>query len=206
MKIIFLVIITILVSSFNGNAQNKEDSTSTSKNEKPKTMKTIRVGGGDQPPAPPPPPPSPLPDFGDYPAPPPPPPPSEPRSDVREFYTVVEEMPMFPDSSCLLLTDDEDKRICSNQKLMNYVYETLQYPAPARAAGITGMVVISFIVEADGQITNIKTLRDPGGKLGAEGRRIINQMKIEKGPWIPGLQRGKAVATKFNLPIRFKLN
>lgn len=194
MKTIFLVIITILVSSFNGNAQNKEESSSTSKNEKPKTTRTIRVGGGDDR------------GYGDAPAPPPPPPPSEHRSGEREVYTIVEKMPIFPDSSCLLLTDNDAKRSCSNQKIMDYVYETLQYPASARAAGITGMVVVSFVIEADGQISTIKILRDPGGKLGAEGVRIINQMSIEKGPWIPGRQRGKAVATKFNLPIRFKLD
>ncbi len=168
-----LIIIAILASTFSANAQNESASAAIPEKEKPRDIKTIKIGKNE----------------------------SDPT-----VFTIVEEMPMFPDSACLLITNRNEQKQCADRKLMEYINQTVQYPDTARALGITGMVVISFTVEADGQLSDIRILRDPGGTLGAEGLRLMNQMIAEKGAWIPGRQRGVAVAVRFNLPLRFRLN
>ena len=60
---------------------------------------------------------------------------------------------------------------------------------------------VTFIIEADGSVSNIKVLRDIGGGCGAEAVRVVKLMP----KWKPGKQHGKAVRTQFNLPIQFVL-
>jgi len=85
--------------------------------------------------------------------------------------------------------------------MLQHIYSNVVYPAEARDAGVEGMSVISFIVEADGQITNPKILRSVGYGTDKEVLRIVNNMPN----WIPGKQEGERVRVKFNLPVRFKL-
>ncbi len=119
---------------------------------------------------------------------------AEKRADV---YSVVEEMPRFPGCE----ESNEDRKKCSEQKLLQHIYTNLVYPKEARDAGIEGMVVVSFVVEKDGQITNPEILRSVGGGCGEEVLRVISTMPN----WVPGREAGKAVAVQFNLPVRFKL-
>ena len=59
-------------------------------------------------------------------------------------------------------------------------------------------VLVNFVVEKDGTLTNIKVLRDPGHNLGKEALRVLNSMKTK---WSPGYKNGVPVRTSFNLPI-----
>jgi len=63
------------------------------------------------------------------------------------------------------------------------------------------MVVVSFVVEKDGSVTDPKILRDLGGGCGKEALRIVQAMP----KWVPGKQRNQPVRVQFNLPVRFKL-
>ena len=65
-----------------------------------------------------------------------------------------------------------------------------------------GRVFITFVVEKDGSITNVKIIRDIGGGCGQEAKRVVEMMP----KWIPGKQNGKTVRVQYNLPITFKLN
>ena len=119
-------------------------------------------------------------------------------------YLAVDQMPRFP--GCEQLdTTQVAKAKCAEQALLNFIYSNVNYPVDARMEGIEGTVVITFIVEKDGSTSNYSILRDIGGGCGEEALRVVSAMNEVGAVWIPGMQNGKAVRTKFNLPIRFKL-
>ena len=107
--------------------------------------------------------------------------------DEVQIFTVVENDPEFPGGM---------------DALRKFIQKNLQYPQLARENGIEGKVYVTFVVETDGSISNIKILRDIGGGCGAEAVRIVKLMP----KWKPGTQRGKPVRVQYNLPIMFNLN
>ena len=131
--------------------------------------------------------------------PPPPPPPPAPKVDVKEIFKVVEEQPTF--KGCEDISDKMERKTCADAKLMAFIYEHIKYPPTARENNITGMVVVQFVVEPDGSISNISVVRDIGAGCGEEAMRVIKKMPA----WNPGKQRGRAVRVMFTLPVRFKL-
>lgn len=138
-------------------------------------------------------------------APPPPPPPPPPKEDdVQEIFKVVEDMPRFPGCEDLSASKDEIQA-CSNQKLLEFIYENIKYPAIARDNNIEGTVVISFVVDDKGRINDAQVVREIGGGCGAEALRVVNMMNDLPKAWTPGKQRGRAVNVLFNLPVKFKL-
>lgn len=120
----------------------------------------------------------------------------------EEIFKVVEEMPRFPGCEDAANLSREARNNCATRKMLEFIYNNIRYPAQAREAGIEGTVVISFIVETDGSITEPKTARDIGGGCGDEALRVVNLMPR----WIPGKQQGQPVRTQFNLPVRYKLD
>ena len=140
-------------------------------------------------------------DKNDAPPPPPPPPPPEPK--VREIFKVVEEMPRFP--GCEDLGTMAEKKACADKKMLEFIYANVRYPSIARENGIEGTVVVQFVVDVDGSISDVTLARDIGAKCGEEGVRIVNLMNDMPERWSPGKQRGRAVPVMFTLPIKFKL-
>ncbi len=104
----------------------------------------------------------------------------------EKVFTVVEQDPEFPGGM---------------EALLKYLAQNIKYPPLARDNGITGKVFVTFVVERDGSIANVKLLRDIGGGCGAEAIRVVKSMP----KWNPGKQRGKAVRVQFNLPVNFTL-
>ena len=135
-------------------------------------------------------------------APPPPPPPPPPEPEVDEIFKVVEEMPRFPgcDSGSA-----EEKKACADQKLLQYLYKNLKYPAIARENGVEGRVYIQFVVERDGTVQDGKIVRDIGAGCGQAALKVVNDMNNLPQRWTPGKQRGKAVRVLYTLPVTFKL-
>jgi protein TonB len=103
-----------------------------------------------------------------------------------EIFVVVEEMPQFPGG---------------DQALLNFLYGQLRYPAMALDNRIEGVVVVQFIINEKGKITNPKILRGIGGGCDEEALRVISLMP----DWKPGRQRSLPVRVRYNLPIRFEL-
>jgi protein TonB len=103
------------------------------------------------------------------------------------IFTVVEDQPAFPGG--------EEARI-------RYLQDNLRYPQMAREAGIQGTVFVTFVVERDGSVTDVRVLRGIGGGCDEEAVRVVRNMPR----WEPGRQRGQAVRVQFNMPIRFVLN
>jgi periplasmic protein TonB len=110
----------------------------------------------------------------------------EEEEEEAPIFTVVEAMPEFPGG-------DESR--------IRYLQNTLKYPQMARESGIQGRVFVTFVVERDGSISDVKVLRGIGGGCDEEAVRVIQQMP----KWVPGKQRGKPVRVQFNMPILFKL-
>jgi protein TonB len=137
-------------------------------------------------------------------APPPPPPPPPPDPVVEEIFKVVEEMPRFPGCEDQGGTTQE-KKACADKKMLEFIYKNIKYPAIARENGVEGTVVIQFVVEKDGAISDAKIVRDIGAQCGQESLRVVNLMNSENLKWIPGKQRGRPVKVQFNLPVKFKL-
>ncbi len=85
--------------------------------------------------------------------------------------------------------------------MQKIIYDNIQYPQEALDKKIQGKVILSFIVEKDGSIGEVKILKDIGYGCGDEAVRIIKSMP----KWKPAKQRGKAVRQQFTLPVIFEL-
>jgi TonB family protein len=120
------------------------------------------------------------------------------------IYVFADEAPRFPTPCETLDTTAAVKAECAQIGLLDYVYSRALYPAAAREQGISGMVVISFIVEKNGLINRPKIVRDPGGDLGLAALRSVVGMAREV-RWRPAIKDGKPVRYQFNLPIKFRL-
>ncbi|MFK7806224.1 MAG: energy transducer TonB [Saprospiraceae bacterium] len=121
--------------------------------------------------------------------------------EVETIFVVVEEMPRF-DGCEEIIADKKTRKECATNKLMQFIYSNIKYPPIARENGIEGTVVLRFVVEKDGSITDINILKDIGGGCGTEAARVIKMMP----DWIPGKQRGKEVRVQYNIPVKYKLN
>ena len=107
--------------------------------------------------------------------------------DDEEFFMVVENMPEFPGGDL---------------GLMKFIQKNVRYPAIAKEYNITGKVYVSFIVDKQGSVTNVKIVRGVDKILDAEALRVVSLLPKYK----PGKQRGKAVRVMFTIPINFTLN
>ncbi|MBK8885677.1 MAG: energy transducer TonB [Saprospiraceae bacterium] len=136
-------------------------------------------------------------------APPPPPPPPPPAPVEEEIFRVVEQMPRFP--GCEDKGTDKEKEDCAKGKMLEYIYKNLKYPAIARENGVEGQVVLQFVVDKDGSITDAKIVRDIGAGCGTAAETVVNGMNNMGQKWIPGKQRGRPVRVLYTLPVKFKL-
>lgn len=130
--------------------------------------------------------------------------PPDPIESEPDFFVVAEQMPRFPGCEQLDMSNDE-KKSCSEKKLYNYIASNLKYPSIARSNGIEGRVFVQFIVDKNGNLTDIEVVRDIGAGCGKEALRVIENMIADTGYWTPGMQRGRKVKVKYTLPIYFKL-
>ena len=106
--------------------------------------------------------------------------PEEDDDKYGEIVFFAEEMPRFP--GCEEEISKDAKRACSTKQLLSYIYKHIKYPAIARHNQIEGTVVVGFIVERNGQLSNIEILREIGGGCGKEAARVIKSMPL----WTPG--------------------
>ena len=84
---------------------------------------------------------------------------------------------------------------------MSYLGKNIKYPTIAQENGTQGRVIIQFVVERDGSITDVRVARGVDPYLDKEAVRVVKSMP--KG--IPGKQNGKAVRVKFTVPVMFRL-
>jgi len=128
------------------------------------------------------------------PAPEPPPPPIEPEIEVEE------EIFVFVETPALFATATDLNN--SNSLMMKFVMDNIKYPQMALEMEIQGKVYLSFVVEKDGSITNIKILRTPHKILSKEAIRVVKRFP----KYQAGTQRGRKVRSQQTIPIIFKIN
>jgi len=104
----------------------------------------------------------------------------------QQIFTIVEQMPEFPGGE---------------EELFKYLGKNIKYPSMARENGITGTVYVTFVVEGNGEISDVKKLRGIGGGCDEEAMRVVKAMPS----WKAGKQNGKSVRVQYNLPIKFTL-
>ena len=110
-----------------------------------------------------------------------------PKPEVEnKVFDVVEQMPSFPGGQ---------------GALMQYLANNIKYPVVAQENGVQGRVVVSFVVERDGSITDVQVVRSVDPSLDREAQRVVKSMP----KWIPGKQNGQAVRVKYNVPVSFRL-
>ena len=85
--------------------------------------------------------------------------------------------------------------------LQQFLVNHLKYPDSARAAGAQGIVLVEFVVEKDGSVTNVKVLESLWPDLDEEAVRVVRTLP----KWKPGETKGEKVRVYYNLPIRFEL-
>lgn len=110
----------------------------------------------------------------------------EPKPEVEKVFDVVEQMPSFPGGP---------------SALMEWLSNNVKYPVVAQENNVQGRVVVSFVVERDGSITDVKVVRGVDPSLDKEASRVVRAMPR----WIPGKQNGSAVRVKYNVPVAFRL-
>ena len=103
-----------------------------------------------------------------------------------KVYEVCEQMPIFEGGDAAL---------------MKYLTDSVKYPELAKKHGVQGRVVIGFIVEKDGSLTDVKVLRPVDIDLDAEVLRVVKGMP----KWIPGCQDEQLVRVRYNVPVSFRL-
>jgi protein TonB len=111
-------------------------------------------------------------------------------------FVLIEEVPVFPGCE-----DRQDKRACFQTMMIDHVKKNFSYPESAVQMGLEGRVYVSFTIEKDGSIGDIR-MRGPDKILEKEAARIIR--KLPK--MTPGKQRGKEVRVPFTLPVYFRLH
>ena len=104
----------------------------------------------------------------------------------EEVFDMVDVMPSFPGG---------------NSALMEYLNGTIRYPAVAQENGVQGRVIVSFVVERDGSITNVQIARSVDPSLDKEAMRVVRMMP----KWNPGKKNGTVVRVRYNFPVAFRL-
>ena len=112
---------------------------------------------------------------------------SNSKDSENEVFTIVEKMAEFPGGT---------------EAFGQYLSENMRYPAQAQRLGVQGRVMLQFIVEKDGSLSDITVLKGIGAGCDGEAIRILQ----ESPKWTAGTQRGEKVRQKMVVPIAFSLN
>ncbi|MCX2739899.1 TonB family protein [Pontibacter anaerobius] len=113
--------------------------------------------------------------------------PSAHAQKAEKPYTVVEQMPTFKGGE---------------NELMKFLGTNIHYPEDAVKAGVQGLVVLSFVIDANGSVSDVQVVKPLSTSTDAEATRVV---KLTDNKWVPGKQGGKVVAVKYTLPIRFAI-
>ena len=108
------------------------------------------------------------------------------KAQQEDPFTVVEQMPEFPGGM---------------EGMMTFMKDNMKYPEDAEKQKVEGRVLVQFIVEKDGSLSNVKVLRSVFPSLDAEAVRVVKAMP----KWKAVRQKGEPVRVKYTIPIMFKL-
>ena len=110
-------------------------------------------------------------------------------------FLIAETMPLFP------MQEGGNPGYGDLNTFRAWVQKNIKYPAEAFRNGEQGRVVLSFVVEKDGSVSNIQILQTPGKAFSEETRRVV----AASPKWKPGEQRGEKVRVRYTLPVDFRI-
>ena len=108
------------------------------------------------------------------------------HEEENKVFDVVEQMPSFPGGM---------------PALMQWLSQNIKYPVIAAENGVQGRVIVQFVVEKDGSVTDVHVAKSVDPSLDKEATRVVKAMPM----WNPGKQNGSAVRVKYTVPVMFKL-
>ena len=121
---------------------------------------------------------------------------------VKYVFPVIFKIPDSDDSSHYLEADVKPTFNGGDaNEFAKWVYSQLKYPEECMKAGISGRISLSFIVDTDGKVRDVKVLRGAHEKLDAEAMRVLNMSP----DWTPGTKDGKPVPVTFTFPVNFEI-
>lgn len=112
---------------------------------------------------------------------------TQPQSQDKKIYKEVDQLPVYAGGE---------------QAMLQFLATNIRYPEDAQKAGIEGLVVVSFVVNSNGTLSQIKLLKSLLDSADTEALRVVRLMT---GKWKPGKHNGKYVAVQYTLPIRFSI-
>ena len=126
-----------------------------------------------------------------------------------KVFDVVEQMPSFAGGEYTVRYRDEKGNVHEETKMcppgqagmFQYLSNSIQYPVVAEENGVQGRVIVTFVVERDGSITEVKVAKSVDPSLDREAVRVVKSMP----KWTPGKQKGEAVRVKYTMPVTFRL-
>ena len=104
----------------------------------------------------------------------------------EEAFDVVEQMPEFPGGM---------------EAMIQFMQQNMKYPKDAQKLNKQGRVLVNFIIEKDGRVSNAVVVKSVWPSLDAEALRLVRAMP----KWTPGKQNGKVVRVKFTMPFSFAI-
>ncbi len=107
--------------------------------------------------------------------------------EVDQPFVMVEQMPQFPGGE---------------QAMMKFIVDNVKYPKGAKENGITGTVIVNFVINRNGEINHVRVMRAIGGGCDEEAVRVVSMMP----KWSPGFQGGQPVNVSYTIPIKFALD
>lgn len=111
---------------------------------------------------------------------------SKEKTSNEKIYDVVEMPPSFPGGQAALLA---------------WIASHVNYPQKAMESRIEGRIIVGFVIECDGSVSQAKIIRSVDPLLDDEAIRVVMGMP----KWTPGRQNGKNVRVKYNVPVNFRL-
>ncbi len=121
-----------------------------------------------------------------------------------EILIFADEMPRFP--GCENMQSQISKTNCTDQKLMEYIYSNLKYSPEATMNEIEGTVLVSFVINENGNVINVTIEKDIGEGCGKAVKKVIEKMNKMEKLWKPGIYNGNPVKVLLTYPIEFRLH
>ncbi len=119
------------------------------------------------------------------------------------YYKRADEMPRFPGCENMIgKLDIKEKKMCSQKKMLQFIYRSLRSPKIARELGIQGLTLVQFLVDEEGNISKVNCIRGISKSLKQASIDVIKKMP----KWIPAKQDGEPVKVLYTIPIKFKFS
>lgn len=111
-------------------------------------------------------------------------------------FMIVENMPAL--GPCINMRGEERNQ-CTQGEIIRYVSKNTKYPEMAKDAGIQGTVFVYFVVAKNGNVKDVRILREVHPQLDKEAKRVVESLP----KFDPGKQRGKNVSVQYTIPVKF---